>query len=135
MRHSRITALVAVTGMAATALTAVALTAPSATAAAGNGPAWPIDTYGAPRDTDNVVLKWDEQLLSTIRAYPAQTGPTVTARALAEVHTAMYDAWAAYDQTAVGATPNAPVLPANGTAAQRDQAMSFAAYRAGCRVT
>jgi hypothetical protein len=98
-------------------------------AGAANGPAWPIDTYGAPRSTDNVVLKWDEQLLSTIRAYPPQTGPTISARALAEIHTAMYDAWAAYDQTAVGATPNAPVLQADGSAADRDQAMSYAAYR------
>ena len=129
MRHRRITASATVAGLAATALTAVVLTAPTATAAAGGGGAWPLDTYGTPRSTDNVVLKWDEQLLSTIRAYPPQTGPTVTARALAEVHTAMYDAWAAYDQTAVGATPGAPVLPANGSAADRDQAMSFAAYR------
>ncbi|HEY6744872.1 MAG TPA: hypothetical protein VI357_04055 [Mycobacteriales bacterium] len=98
-------------------------------AAAGGGAAWPIDTYGIPQSKDNVVLLWDEQLLKTIRAYPGQTGPTVTARALAEVHTAMYDAWAAYDQTAVGATPGAPTLPANGTAADRDQAMSYAAYR------
>ena len=75
------------------------------------------------------MLKWDEQLLSTIRAYPPQTGPTITARALAEVHTAMYDAWAAYDQTAVGATPGAPVRPTDGSAADRAQAMSYAAYR------
>jgi len=115
-------ALVAATTVAVTTHT------PDA-AAAGSGPAWPIDTYGTTRSTDNVVLKWDEQLLSTIRAYPPQTGPTITARALAEVHTAMYDAWAAYDQTAVGATPGAPVLPANGSAADRDQAMSYAAYR------
>ncbi len=114
--------------LVAATIVAVTTHTPEA-AAAGSGPAWPIDTYGTPRATDNVVLKWDEQLLSTIRAYPPQTGPTVTARALAEVHTAMYDAWAAYDQTAVGATPGAPVLPANGSAADRDQAMSYAAYR------
>ncbi|MFL6110095.1 MAG: DUF6851 domain-containing protein [Catenulispora sp.] len=109
--------------------TVATVSAHAPTAAAAGGPAWPIDTYGTPRTSDNVVLKWDEQLLSTIRAYPPQTGPTVTARALAEVHTAMYDAWAAYDQTAVGATPGAPVLPANGSASDRAQAMSFAAYR------
>lgn len=109
--------------------TVVTVATDSPHAAAAGGPAWPIETYGTPRSTDNVVLKWDEQLLSTIRAYPGQTGPTVAARALAEVHTAMYDAWAAYDQTAVGATAGAPALPANGTAADRDQAMSFAAYR------
>jgi len=111
------------------AATAVAVTTHTPPAAAATGPAWPIDTYGTPRATDNVVLKWDEQLLSTIRAYPPQTGPTITARALAEVHTAMYDAWAAYDQTAVGATPGAPVRPTDGSAADRAQAMSYAAYR------
>src|SRR6185437_13670941 len=98
-------------------------------AAAGSGPAWPIDTYGTTRSTDNVVLKWDEQLLSTIRAYPPQTGPTVSARALGVVHTAMYDAWAAYDPTAVGSTYGAPVATGANTSAARDEAMSYAAYR------
>jgi hypothetical protein len=107
---------------------AVITDAPHA-AAAGTGPAWPVDTYGAPRSTDNVVLKWDEQLLSTIRAYPPQTGPTVSARALGVVHTAMYDAWAAYDPTAVGSTYGAPVATGANTSAARDEAMSYAAYR------
>ena len=110
------------------AATAVAVTTHTPPAAAATGPAWPIDTYGTPRATDNVVLKWDEQLLSAIRAYPPQTGPTITARALAEVHTAMYDAWAAYDPTAVGSTTGAPVATGANTAAARDEAMSFAAY-------
>lgn len=109
--------------------TVVGVTTHSPDAAAAGGPAWPIDAYGAPRTTDNVVLKWDEQTLSTIRAYPPQTGPTVTARALGEVHTAMYDAWAAYDQKAVGATAGAPVLPADSTPQARSDAMSYAAYR------
>jgi hypothetical protein len=109
--------------------TAVAVSTHAPHAAAAGGPAWPIDSYGAPRTTDNVVLKWDEQLLSTIRAYPGQTGPTVTARALGEVHTAMYDAWAAYDQKAVGATSGAPVLPVDSTPQARSEAMSYAAYR------
>jgi hypothetical protein len=111
------------------AATAVAVSSHSPDAAAATGPAWPIDTYGTPRSTDNVVLKWDEQLLSTIRAYPAQTGPTITARALAEVHTAMYDAWAAYDPTAVGSTSGAPVATDPNTAIARNEAMSYAAYR------
>lgn len=115
-------ALVAATTVAVTTHTPEA-------AAAGSGPAWPIDTYGTPRSTDNVVLKWDEQLLSTIRAYPGQTGPTVSARALAEVHTAMYDAWAAYDPTAVGSTAGAPVATGANTAEARSEAMNYAAYR------
>src|SRR5215216_1259890 len=65
----------------------------------GPGPLYPLDAYG-PRADDNVVLRWDEQTLAAIRAL--KTGPTINARALAFVHTAMYDAWAAYDATAVG---------------------------------
>src|SRR5829696_8653127 len=98
MRHKLVKSTVVVTALLAA--TAVTVTVDSPPAGAAGGPAWPVDTWGAPRAGDNVVLKWDEQLLSTIRAYPAQTGPTVTARAIAVVHTAMYDAWAAYDPTA-----------------------------------
>jgi hypothetical protein len=49
-----------------------------------------------------VVLRWDEELLQAIRANPAGTGPTVTARAIGVAHTSMFDAWAAYDSRAVG---------------------------------
>ena len=59
----------------------------------------PLDAYG-PRADDDAALRWSEQALAAIRAL--KTGPTVNARALAIVHTAMYDAWAAYDATAVG---------------------------------
>ena len=55
----------------------------------GPGPLYPIDDYG-PRPDDNVVLRWDEQTLAAIRAL--KTGPTINARALAIVHTSMYDA-------------------------------------------
>ena len=64
--------------------------------------------------------------------HPAlKTGPTINARALAVVHTAMYDAWAAYDATAVGTrlggSPRRP--PAERTDAYKSQAVSYAAYR------
>jgi hypothetical protein len=127
MRNTLAKTTVAVVAVVAATLVGVSTHTPRA--AAAGGAAWPIDQYGVPRPGDNVVLKWDEQLLSTIRAFPPQTGPTVTARALAEVHTAMYDAWAAYDQTAVGATPGAPALTADGSADDRALAMSYAAYR------
>ena len=47
-----------------------------------------------------VVLTWNEAVLAAIRA--TRPAPPVAARALAVVHTAMYDAWAAYDGRAVG---------------------------------
>jgi hypothetical protein len=95
----------------------------------GPGPLYPLDAYG-PRADDNVVLRWDEQTLAAIRGL--KTGPPINARALAIVHTAMFDAWAAYDATAV------PTLPAGWarrpaaerTLAYKSMAISFAAYRA-----
>jgi hypothetical protein len=95
------------------------------------GPRWPINGY-PPRDSDNAILKWDEELLQTIRSYPADTGPTVTSRALGVLHTATYDAWAAYDATAVPtmANGNARVTdPSQRTDTNKERAISWAAYR------
>jgi hypothetical protein len=95
----------------------------------GPGPLYPLDSYG-PRADDNAVLRWGEQTLVAIRAL--RTGPTINARALAMVHTAMYDAWAAYDATAVGtrlgASLRRPATERND--AYKSQAVSYAAYRA-----
>ena len=49
---------------------------------------------------DNVVVQWDESTLQAIRE--TRPSPPAAARALAVVHTAIYDAWAAYDSLAVG---------------------------------
>ena len=81
------TTLLLVVGLAVAATT-VSVTTTTRSAKAATGTTWPISTYGTPRLTDNVILKWDEQLLSTIRAYPAATGPTITSRALGVLHTA-----------------------------------------------
>jgi hypothetical protein len=87
---------------------------------------WPID--GVPTDyDDNVVVKWDDELLQTIRANPAGTGPTITARAIAVLHTAIYDAWAAYDGVADGYYYTAK---ATGAApGDKEKAISFAAHK------
>jgi hypothetical protein len=77
-----------------------------------------------------VVLKWDEQALAAIRA--SRPAPTVAARALAVLHTATYDAWAAYDATAVGTRLGGSLRrPAEErTANYKSKAISYAAYRA-----
>ena len=79
----------------------------------------------SPASATTSILKWDEQLLSTIRAYPAQTGPTITARALGILHTAIYDAWAAYDPTAMPAPARLHLGPrskrSGNTAGQQEQ--------------
>ena len=95
----------------------------------GPGPLYPLDSYG-PRADDNVVLRWSEQTLAAIRAL--KTGPTINARALAIVHTAMYDAWAAYDPTAVGTRLGGSLRrpAAERTDAYKSQAISYAGYRA-----
>jgi hypothetical protein len=123
------TTVLLVAALVAATLTAVTTTARPALAA--NGPAWPIDTWGTPRPSDNVILKWDEQLLNTIRRNPKTTGPTVTARAIGILHTATYDAWAAYDPHAKGTRllgtlrqPEDQHTPAN-----KNKAISYAAYR------
>ena len=113
---------------AATAQVVVEIDLPLPALPVGPGPLYPLDAYG-PRPDDNVVLRWDEQTLATIRAQ--RTGPTINARALAMVHTAMYDAWAAYDATAVGTRLGGSLRrpPAERTLAYKSMAISYAAYR------
>jgi hypothetical protein len=49
---------------------------------------------------DNGVIRWNEAVLQGVR--DSKLGPPMVARALAIVHTCIYDAWAAYDKDAVG---------------------------------
>ena len=80
---------------------------------------------------DNAILKWDDELLQAIRANPGGTGPTVTARALGVLHTATYDAWAAYDPVAKVTRPDGPSQQAKAsiTLDNKTKAISYAAYR------
>jgi hypothetical protein len=83
-----------------------------------------------PSVNDNVVLQWDEELLQAVRALPP--GPTVVARAISVVHTAIFDAWAAYDARALGTRLRGSLRrpAAERTLANKNKAISFAAYRA-----
>lgn len=77
-----------------------------------------------------VVVRWSSACLQAIRL--AKPAPTVVARALAIVHTAIYDAWAAYDNKALG-TRLGDALRRPGrerTVENKRRAMSYAAYRA-----
>lgn len=80
-------------------------------------------------NADTVARDWNEQNLSAIRA--AFPDPPVHARNLFHLSAAMYDAWAAYDSTAVGYAHNeAAVVPSGSTLVEaRDEAVSYAAYR------
>ena len=75
-------------------------------------------------------LEWTSATLQGIR--DAKLGAPVVARALAIVHTCMYDAWAAYDDRAVG-TQLAGALRrplSERSLSNKEQAISYAAYRA-----
>ncbi|MDQ3570089.1 MAG: hypothetical protein M3396_05575 [Actinomycetota bacterium] len=79
---------------------------------------------------DDVVIVWNEALLEAVRRSPI--GPPMVARALAVAHTCMFDAWAAYDQRAVGTRLGGSLRrPAKErNVANKATAVSFAAYRA-----
>jgi vanadium-dependent haloperoxidase-like protein/uncharacterized protein DUF6851 len=133
MKYKLATTLLVVAGLCVATLS-VATSARPAQAATG---AFPVN--GCPEDPnkpppcndDDAVVLWNDQLLDVIRAYPAQTGPTITARALGVLHTATYDAWAAYDPTAKVTRPDGPAQQqaTRNTLANKSEAISYAAYR------
>ena len=107
---------------------AAALTACHSSGGGGGGgtttpPVEPVRT--------KVVVGWNIVILNAIRV--TRVAPPIAARALAIVHTAMYNAWAAYDLVALstvapGATLRRPA--AEHTPANAIKAISFAAYAA-----
>jgi hypothetical protein len=76
------------------------------------------------------VIEWNSAILAGIR--DAKLGAPMVARALAVVHTCMYDAWAAYDERAVGTQLSGALRrpPSERTLANKQVAISYAAYRA-----
>jgi hypothetical protein len=98
-----------------------------------------VATVGRPQPAravtgDSVVLAWNQRTLDAIAV--TRTAPTIAARALAVVHSAIYDAWAAYDPVAVDsrqrlrANPNMRQPAADRTVENKTRAVSFAAYAA-----
>jgi hypothetical protein len=74
----------------------------------------------------SIARRWDEALLDSIRR--AVPNPPVHARNLFHLSAAMWDAWAAYDDTARGFVVTEK-HQAGDVAAARNEAMSYAAYR------
>jgi hypothetical protein len=83
---------------------------------------------------DNIVLQWNAAALQAVR--DSSLGAPMVSRALAIVHTCMYDAWAAYDRVAVGTRYGSELRrpPGQRTLRNKLEAMSFAAYRAAVDV-
>ena len=86
--------------------------------------AWPQEV------TSNVVIQWNNAALQGVRN--SKLGPPMVSRALAIVHTCIYDAWAAYDDRALGTRLGSSLRQprSNRTEANKREAISFAAYRA-----
>jgi hypothetical protein len=83
----------------------------------------------SPAAQANIAIQWNTVTLQAIQR--VSFAPMYTARALAIVHTCMYDAWAAYDPIAVGTRLGDTLRrPASEhTNAAKEQAISYAAYR------
>src|SRR2546428_11960133 len=91
---------------------------------------WPVGVLGQSSASDNVVVRWNAAALQGVR--DSRIGPPMVARALAIVHTCIFDAWAAYDKRAVGTQFGDELRRAKRerTLANKNEAISFAAYRA-----
>src|SRR6266850_722989 len=78
----------------------------------------------------NTVIDWSGASVRALR--DSRMGAPMAARALAVVHTCMYDAWAAYDEHAIGTQLRTALLRPVGerTVANKQRAVSYAAYRA-----
>ena len=79
-----------------------------------------------PAPNGSIARRWNEQMLGAIRRDTPR--PTVHARNLFHASLAMWDAWAAYDETASGYIVNEHHA-ASDVAAARNEAISYAAYR------
>jgi hypothetical protein len=112
----------------AAGLAAVQLAEPGLAAIFGNKPQTQAVARAA-ADNGTVVVQWDAAAVAALGV--AKAAPTVGARALAIVHTCMYDAWAAYSPIALG-TQLGSTLRAQPPRSQahKAEAVSFAAYRA-----
>ena len=77
--------------------------------------------------TGTVVVRWNTAALEASRR--STIGPPAIARAMAIVHTCIYDAWAAYDPIAAGVHYHGK-NGSDATEEQKARAISYAAYRA-----
>ena len=76
------------------------------------------------------LIQWNNAAITGVRG--AKLGAPMAARVLAIVHTCMYDAWAVYDEHALGTQLRGALRrPASeGMDANKQRAISYAAYRA-----
>ncbi len=78
----------------------------------------------------NVAILWNNAALQGIR--DAKLGAPIVARALAVIHTCMYDAWSGFDGRALGTQLQGALRRpiSERTLVNKERAISYAAYRA-----
>lgn len=79
-------------------------------------------------DDPTISVLWDQAIQAAV--IEESPGPTIASRAYAVLHTAIFEAWAAYDPTAIG-TASFDGLQVNAsliTDANKMESMSYAAY-------
>jgi hypothetical protein len=78
---------------------------------------------------DTLVVKWNDVLLQSVRL--SKFGPPMVARAIGIVHTCGFDAWAAYDDVAVGTLRGGSLRRpvAERTRVNKETAFSYGEYR------
>jgi hypothetical protein len=86
----------------------------------------PTPSPTPPVSGSNAVLQWNNAALKAVR--DISPGPTIASRAIAIMHTCMYDAWATYDAKANPTRPNGIVRQKKVKDAT--EAISYAAYSA-----
>src|SRR5262249_25959245 len=90
-----------------------------------------VSTAGAgPSVQGDLVLRWNQAISDSILATRAT--PPIASRAFAITHTCIFDAWTAYNETATGTRLGTSLRQekAERTSANREKAISYAAYRA-----
>lgn len=87
-------------------------------------------SFAVPAPHVNAASQWNYASLQAVR--DAKLGAPMVSRALAIVHTCMYDAWSAYDERAIGTQMQGALRrPASErTPANKEKAISYAAFRA-----
>ncbi|MEM6310813.1 MAG: DUF6851 domain-containing protein [Pseudomonadota bacterium] len=77
----------------------------------------------------SISVIWDRVVQQAVIENDGPNGPTIASRAYAMMHTAMYDAWSAYDATSthVSFDLEGDNMKVSGTDADKAKAMSFAA--------
>jgi PAP2 superfamily len=89
-----------------------------------------VSTAWSQQPSPNFVIQWNQAALQGVR--DSKLGPPMVSRALAVVHTCIYEAWAAYDERALGTQLGSSLRQPNEerNLANKNEAISFAAYRA-----